>query len=50
MFSYSVFYGQNEKGKKEMKNVKKIDPPPLGFKPQIFKQNFSTQDLSFEGD
>ena len=29
------------------KNGKKFDPPPLGFKPQIFEQNFPAQDLIF---
>ena len=29
------FYGQNE-GKEKKKNGKKFDPPPLGFKPQIW--------------
>ena len=50
MFWYSVFYGQNEKGKEKKKNGKKFDPPPLGFEPQIFEQNFPAQDLNFEGD
>ena len=50
MFWYSVFYGQDEKGKEKKKNDKKFDPPPLGFEPQIFDQNFPTQDLNFEGD
>ena len=35
---------------KKKENGKKIDPPPLGFEPQIFEQNFPTQDLNFEGD
>ena len=47
---YSVFYGQNEKGKKRRKMAKNLTLPPLGFKPQIFEQNFSAQDLNFEGD
>ena len=45
-----TFYGQNEKGREKRKMAKKFDPPPLGFEPQIFEQNFSTQDLNFEGD
>ena len=35
--------------KKVKKNVKKFDPPQLGFKPQILEQNFPAQDLNFEG-
>ena len=35
---------------KEKKNGKKFEPPPWGFEPQIFEQNFLTQDLNFEGD
>ena len=50
MFQYSVFYGQNEKGKEKKKNGKKFDPPPQGFEPRIFEQNFPAQDLNFEGD
>ena len=51
MFWYSVFYGQNEKGKeKKKKNGKEFDPPPRGFELQIFEQNFPAQDLNFEGD
>ena len=50
MFSYSVFYGWNEKGKEKKKNGKKFDPPPLGFESQIFEQNIPVQDLNFEGD
>ena len=51
MFQYSVFYVQNEKGKQKKKKIgKKFDPPPLGFEPQIFEQNFPAQDLNFEGD
>ena len=46
----SVFYGQNEKGEEKKKSGKKFDPPPLGFEPQIFEQNFPVQDLNFEGD
>ena len=42
MFLYSVFYGQNEKGKEKKKNGKKFDPP--------LEQNFPAQDLNFEGD
>ena len=34
------FFGQNEKGNEKNKNGKKIDPPPLGFEPWIFEQNF----------
>ena len=35
----------------KMKKIKeKNDPPPLGFEPQIFEQNFPPQDLNFEGD
>ena len=49
-FNIQFFYGQNEKDKEKEKNGKKIDPPPLGFEPQIFEQNFYTQDLNFEGD
>ena len=37
-----------KKVKKNGKNGKKIDPPPLGFDPQIFEQNFPAQDLNFE--
>ena len=37
-----------KKAKKKKKYCKKIDPPPLGFEPQIFEQTFSTQDLNFE--
>ena len=35
---------------KNSKNGKKFDPPALGFKPQVFEQNFPDQDLNFEGD
>ena len=35
--------------KKKEQNVKKFDPPNLGFEPQILEQNFPTQDLNFEG-
>ena len=35
--------------KKVKKNVKKFDPPQLGFEPQILEQNFPAQDLNFEG-
>ena len=45
-----VFDGQNKKGKEQKKNGKKFDPPPLRFEPQIFEQNFPTQDLNFEED
>ena len=39
----------------KMKKVKKkkwqnFDPPPRGYKPQIFEQNFPAKDLNFEGD
>ena len=44
---YSVFCGQNKKGKK---NDKEFDPPSLGFEPRIFEQNVPAQDLNFEGD
>ena len=38
-----------KKVKKE--NGKKFDPPPpRGFEPWIFEQNFPAQDLNFEGD
>jgi hypothetical protein len=50
MFQYSVFYGQTEKGKERKKNDKKFDPPPRGFEPRIFEQNFPAQDLNFEED
>jgi hypothetical protein len=43
MFLYSFFYGQNEKGKEKKKYGKKFDPPPLGFEPRIFEQNFPAQ-------
>ena len=36
--------------KRKIKNGKKFDSPPLGFKPQIFEQNFPAKDLNFEGD
>ena len=49
MFKYSVFCGENEKGKEKKKNVKKFDPPQLGFEPQILEQNFPAQNLNFEG-
>ena len=39
-----------EKKGKEKKNVKKVDPPPLGFNPQIFEQNFRTHNFNFEGN
>jgi hypothetical protein len=39
-----------KKVKKNAKNAKKFDPPPLGFEPQIYEQNFPAQDLNFEGD
>jgi hypothetical protein len=39
-----------KKGKEKRKIANKIDPPPLGFEPQIFEQNFPAQDLNFEGD
>ena len=32
-----------KKVKKKKKNGKKIDPPPLGLKPQIFERNFPAQ-------
>ena len=35
---------------KVKKKGKKFDPPPLGYKPHIFEQNFPAQDLIFEGD
>ena len=38
-----------KKVKKKRKNDKKFDPPPLGFEPRIFEQNFPVQDLNFEG-
>ena len=50
MLQYSVFYGQNEKGKEKKKKWQKIDPSSLGFEPQIFEQNFPAQDLNFDGD
>ena len=34
---------------KKVKKNKKIDPPQLGFEPQILEQNFPAQDLNFEG-
>ena len=40
----------------KMKKVKKkekwqkIYPPPRGFEPRIFEQNFPAKDLNFEGD
>ena len=37
-----------KKAKKNGKNGKQFDPPPLGFEPQIFEQNFPAQDLNFE--
>ena len=36
--------------KVKKKNAKKLDPPPLGFEPRIFEQNFPAKDLNFEGD
>ena len=48
-FQYSVFYGQNKKGKEQKKNVKKFYPPLLGFEPLTFEQNFPAQDLNFLG-
>ena len=39
-----------KKIKKKRKMAKKIDPPTLGFEPQIFEQNFPVQDLNFERD
>ena len=33
-----------------MKNGKKIYPPPRGFEPWIFEQNFPAKNLNFEGD
>ena len=39
-----------DKMKKVKKNGKQFDPPPLGFEPRIFEQNFPAQDLNFEGD
>ena len=40
---------KTEKVKKKRK-MAKVDPPPLGFEPQIFEQNFPAQDFNFEGD
>jgi hypothetical protein len=39
-----------EKVKKKRKMAKNLTLPPMGFEPWIFKQNFPTQDLNFEGD
>ena len=39
-----------KKVKKKRKMAKKFDPPPLGFEPRIFQQNFPAKDLNFEGD
>jgi hypothetical protein len=39
-----------DKIKKLKKKVKRFDPPPQGFEPRIFEQNFPAQDLNFEGD
>ena len=39
-----------KKVKKERKKGKKIDNLPLRFEPQIFEQNFPSQDLNFEED
>ena len=39
-----------DKMKTIKKNGQKFDPPPLGFKPKIFEQNFAAQDLNFTGD
>ena len=50
MCQYSVFYGQNEKGKEKRKMAKKIYPPPRGFEPRIFEQNFPAKNLNFDGD
>ena len=46
MFEYYFFMDKMKKVKKK----KNFDPPPLGFEPQIFEQNFPAQDLNFEGD
>ena len=35
-----------KKGKEKKKNGKQFDPPPRGFEPWIFEQNFPTQDLN----
>ena len=40
-----------EKMKKvKKKRQKNWASPPLGFEPQIFEQNFPSQDLNFEDD
>ena len=39
-----------DEGKEKKKNGKKFEPPPLGFEPHIFEQNFPTQGLNFEED
>jgi hypothetical protein len=33
-------YKKIKKVKKKKKNGKKLDPPPLGFEPQIYEQDF----------
>jgi hypothetical protein len=47
---FNIQFFMDKMKKVEKKNCKKIDPLPLGFEPQIFEQNFTTQDLNFEGD
>ena len=49
MFYYSVFCGQNEKGKEKRNMMKKNYPPPRGFEPRIFEQ-VPAENLNFEGD
>ena len=40
MFQYSVFYGQNEKGKEKKKNGKKFDPPHWDSNPRFLNKTF----------
>ena len=47
---YSVFYGQNEKGKEKKKMAKNWTLPRWDSNPRFLKQNFTVQDLNFEGD
>ena len=35
------------KKEKKKKNGKNFVPPPQGFEPRIFEQNFPAQDLNF---
>ena len=49
-FNIQFFMDKMKKVKKKRKMAKNLTLLPLGFKPQIFEQNFRVQDLNLEGD